>query len=545
MGDLPHRVPNDPRYFTADVHITPDGRARIGGHDYTPAEYADMLRRSGYDGSRPVRLIGCDAGSNDFAQQLSRHLDAPVLAPTKPAWTDVNGRVFTSDVEVHPDGTRQPRIPPDGQWETHHPDGSRTRTGDDGYAPDTQRHDGTDADGAQDRAARPGDRETPTHQDIDWREPEFDQSHPRTVNPGEPFYDPPRHTPDLEPRTRYEVTDANGRQTHVYTDGSNPPRVIAIDAHTSNTRTGYDGRVDNPDASFTQPDVDYRVHAGGEPFTFHTDPNGNPQFDIDNFNAPNGPEYQPGGANYRTETYDPSGPPFSRRTDLEPDRRYHVTNSATGEWHGDFYTSPELTADGRSQFTHVETWTDKNPELGDANTRRAVDVRPTDGLPLPETRYQVDDRSFHTNSYGAGTVSYPPDYSPQNHPPRYGGVQTPVGKMGEYDVPTGGGYRGGHTQAHAEGGINEALGVVPQKWNENNIRLPEKDPTSPYENSWARAEKDRLEAHTKQNEDVTRVRVFPSQESTGLTPERVYWIDQRVHPVTGQPVVHYRSHDNV
>ncbi|KOV80795.1 hypothetical protein, partial [Nocardia sp. NRRL S-836] len=159
MGDLPHRVPNDPRYFTADVHVTPDGRARVGGHDYTPAEYADMLRRSGYDGSKPVRLIGCDAGSNDFAKQLSKHLDAPVLAPTKPAWTDTHGRVFTSDAELHPDGTRQPKIPPNGEWETHHPDGTKTKTGDDGYAPDSDRHDGTDTDGAVDRGDPPYERD--------------------------------------------------------------------------------------------------------------------------------------------------------------------------------------------------------------------------------------------------------------------------------------------------------------------------------------------------------------------------------------------------
>ncbi|TWP46226.1 hypothetical protein FKR81_36410 [Lentzea tibetensis] len=153
MGDLPHRVPNDPRFFTADVHITPDGRARIGGHDYTPAEYADMLRRSGYDGSKPVRLIGCDAASNDFAQQLSRHLDAPVVAPTKPAWTDANGRVFTSDVDITPDGTRQPKIPPNGEWETHHPDGSKTKASDDGYAPGSDKN--TDGADAKDRGDEP------------------------------------------------------------------------------------------------------------------------------------------------------------------------------------------------------------------------------------------------------------------------------------------------------------------------------------------------------------------------------------------------------
>ncbi|WP_199443715.1 hypothetical protein [Umezawaea beigongshangensis] len=155
MGDLPHRVPNDPRFFTADVHVTPDGHARIGGRDHTPEQYAELLRRSGYDGSRPVRLIGCDAGSNDFARRLSRELDAPVIAPTRPAWTDTRGRVYSSDIEIGPDGTRRPKIPPTGQWDTHHPDGTRTSAGDDGYAPgtrDTDRTDHTDPDGARDRA---------------------------------------------------------------------------------------------------------------------------------------------------------------------------------------------------------------------------------------------------------------------------------------------------------------------------------------------------------------------------------------------------------
>jgi hypothetical protein len=137
MGDLPQRVPNDPRYFTADVHITPDGRARIGNHTYSPEEYGDLLRRNGWDGKTPIRLIGCDAGSNDFAKRLSAHTDAPVLAPTKPAWTDSKGRVFTSDAEVDAHGNRQPKIPPNGEWEAHHPDGTRAKASEDGFAPGT------------------------------------------------------------------------------------------------------------------------------------------------------------------------------------------------------------------------------------------------------------------------------------------------------------------------------------------------------------------------------------------------------------------------
>ncbi|MET8996320.1 hypothetical protein [Amycolatopsis sp. NPDC004169] len=160
LGDLPHRVQPDPGgRYTVDVHVTPDGHARIGDRLYTPEEFADILRRNGdYDG-RPIRLIGCDAGSNDFAHRLSRELDTEVMAPTKPAWTDSHGRVFSSDYEIGPDGRMRPRIPPDGEWNTHHPDGSTHRAGDDGFAPDSHhgdQHD-VDADSAVDRGQRPYD----------------------------------------------------------------------------------------------------------------------------------------------------------------------------------------------------------------------------------------------------------------------------------------------------------------------------------------------------------------------------------------------------
>ncbi|WP_328448916.1 hypothetical protein [Amycolatopsis sp. NBC_00438] len=162
MGDLPHRVQPDPDgRYTVDVHVTPDGHARIGDRLYTPEEFADVLRRNAdYDG-RPVRLIGCDASSNDFAHRLSRELDTEVMAPTKPAWTDAHGRVFSSDYEIGPDGKMRPRIPPDGEWNTHHPDGTTHRAGDDGFAPDTHHGDphDVDADSAQHRGERYIDEE--------------------------------------------------------------------------------------------------------------------------------------------------------------------------------------------------------------------------------------------------------------------------------------------------------------------------------------------------------------------------------------------------
>lgn len=156
MGDLPHKIAEHPPFFTADVHITPDGKARIGGRDYTPEQYAELLRRSGWDGKSPIRLIGCDAGSNDFAKQLARHTDVDVLAPNKPAWSDSKGRLFTSDAEVDAHGNRQPKIPPNGDWEVHSPDGSKTKAGDDGFAPNTDPKDKGDLDptDAKDRAGR-------------------------------------------------------------------------------------------------------------------------------------------------------------------------------------------------------------------------------------------------------------------------------------------------------------------------------------------------------------------------------------------------------
>ncbi|WP_225440235.1 hypothetical protein, partial [Amycolatopsis eburnea] len=72
------------------------------------------------------------------------------LAPTRPAWTDSHGRVFSSDYEIGPDGRMRPRIPPDGEWNTHHPDGSTHRAGDDGFPPGSHDKD-VDADGARAR----------------------------------------------------------------------------------------------------------------------------------------------------------------------------------------------------------------------------------------------------------------------------------------------------------------------------------------------------------------------------------------------------------
>ncbi|MFB8002156.1 alpha/beta hydrolase [Nocardia sp. NPDC056000] len=160
VADLAARIAKDPDHFTADVHITEDGHAHIGDRTYTPEEFANLLRQTNWDGNTPIRLVGCDAASNGFAAHLARYLGVDVLAPTKPAWSDHQGRLYTSTAETHPDGTRRPRIPPDGTWETFHPDGTKTRATEDGFAPGTRAEDKLylSPEDARDRAENPSDR---------------------------------------------------------------------------------------------------------------------------------------------------------------------------------------------------------------------------------------------------------------------------------------------------------------------------------------------------------------------------------------------------
>lgn len=136
IGNRPDRVPADPARFTADVHITEDGNVRIGEHVYSPEEYGDLLPHAGWDGKTPIRILGCDAGATEFAARLAAHTGVDVLGASKPVWTDNAGRVYASTIEEGPNG-RHPRTPPDGTWDTHHPDGTRTRASDDAFPPGT------------------------------------------------------------------------------------------------------------------------------------------------------------------------------------------------------------------------------------------------------------------------------------------------------------------------------------------------------------------------------------------------------------------------
>ncbi|MGW4519958.1 hypothetical protein [Amycolatopsis sp. NPDC004378] len=357
MGDLPHRVLPDPDgRYTVDVHVTPDGHARIGDRLYTPEEFADILRRNGdYDG-RPIRLIGCDASSNDFAHRLSRELDTEVMAPTKPAWTDSHGRVFSSDYEIGPDGKMRPRIPPDGEWNTHHPDGSSHRAGEDGFAPDSHHGDQHDVDA--DSARHRGDDDgSPSHADEDdddlfdssaWNDyevprtdPKFDEKfvdydrpgheHPHD-SPENPYHRPPESpqeiasgprardrtepgdfsTPvpthpkvlaghELKPNTEYHVVNRTrsgeiASETRFYTDAEG--KIKWVEATPGGGRTASGAKLQaNPDFNYPLlPDCQYRVDNFNDPskkLDYHTDARGQTEA------ATGQPEYRASNEDYR------------------------------------------------------------------------------------------------------------------------------------------------------------------------------------------------------------------------------------------------------
>ncbi len=546
MGDLPHRVHPDPDgRYTVDVHVTPDGHARIGDRLYTPEEFADILRRNAdYDG-RPVRLIGCDASSNDFAHRLSRELDTEVLAPTRPAWTDSHGRVFSSDYEIGPDGRMRPRIPPDGEWNTHRPDGSVHRAGDDGFAPDTHHSDPHDVDA--DSALSRG-KDHPDMHDIEggWHEPRYEHHEDLVLGRNERFFDPanPRH---LEPNTRYEITGENGRFTRVYTNGDEPPRITHVDADVPNTRVGPDvdpaKQVGNPDASHLLGDVQYRVNTGEGHFEFRTDAHGQPELDLDHFDPPVDTPERP-ITERRITGYDPShngDGPFGATPpeDLRPNSRYEVYSRApdgTDQWHGTFYTNGE----NPPQFTHIKTWHDNergmiNPETGDGNTRHDQHGGRPEGMPVRGVKYEIGDLHYHSDAHGNAAVSWRPDYSSPAEKRVGLRVQHELGHTGLADYPGSSVNRGGHTADQRTGGLQGRLGMVPQDYYQNHSVKGDKD-------NWRQMEIDRQTFQNKGGQHGL-VRVYADAPSVGETPDRLHVMSERIHP-DGTRTYNYRSFRN-
>ncbi|WP_285693324.1 ADP-ribosyltransferase [Actinomadura sp. NBRC 104412] len=151
MRDLARRVPADPRRFVVDAHGDPDG-VRVGGRRLSVDDVAALIRNDPNWNGREVMLLSCRTGEGDFAAELSRRLGVPVLAPHGLAWSDSDGNVFASSAERGPDGSPQPTWPPNGSWTAHHPNGTTTPAGHDGYPSDPP--EGQDAGPRTDLAAR-------------------------------------------------------------------------------------------------------------------------------------------------------------------------------------------------------------------------------------------------------------------------------------------------------------------------------------------------------------------------------------------------------
>lgn len=263
LQDLARRVPDDGKHFTVDAHMRPDGRIELGGRSYSPDEFADVLRRLPECNGKPIRLISCNSG--DFAADLARKLDVPVTAPRGLAWTDGNGRVFSSS--QGPDG--KPGWPPDGGWDTHHPNGTKSPASDDGFHP--SRH-------GEDPGERPDD--------VEMRGEPFDAPPERRVVeiivhkedfPDDDFPDPDvygstagnRHQAFPDPVTDWTRPDdatferpeghEEGKSPIKIPDPSNPEPFTALDSKTSLSSLS--------NAGLLQPNTRYDIEGRGSFFT--------------------------------------------------------------------------------------------------------------------------------------------------------------------------------------------------------------------------------------------------------------------------------------
>ncbi|MFD7841561.1 alpha/beta hydrolase [Nocardia sp. NPDC059764] len=236
MRELARQVPEDPRYFTIDAHLTERGTVLLDGREYTMEQLATRLRELGYDG-RPIRLVGCDAASTDAAARLAKATGNDVLAPTKPAWTDPQGRLYSSDATVTPEGTRRPRIPPDGDWELVHPDGTKTKVSEDGFVPGTREEDkqSLSYEDARDRGGE-GPREP--QYDIPGRDREIREGDPDFDDPfvewDRPTHKPPDPLDPQAPRQPVEIHDeikAAHRDRETVPDGNRAPDQLSPVEH--------------------------------------------------------------------------------------------------------------------------------------------------------------------------------------------------------------------------------------------------------------------------------------------------------------------------
>lgn len=117
-----------PGAYVVDMHGA-ERHVKAGRSTLTADDVADIMRANpDWDGKTPILLIGCGTGKlpDGFAAELAKKTGVEVIAPTTDAWVDYDGNVFASQSRNTYEGPGvRPGWPPNGEWHTFGPDGSR------------------------------------------------------------------------------------------------------------------------------------------------------------------------------------------------------------------------------------------------------------------------------------------------------------------------------------------------------------------------------------------------------------------------------------
>jgi hypothetical protein len=110
-------------YYMVDAHGSP-GAFSVGADSLSASEMANLVRNDPAWNGRPVFLMSCETGqgNNPVAQQLANQLGVKVRAPTEFAWTDINGKPYSTAGTPDPStGQYIETVPYNGIWKNFRP----------------------------------------------------------------------------------------------------------------------------------------------------------------------------------------------------------------------------------------------------------------------------------------------------------------------------------------------------------------------------------------------------------------------------------------
>jgi len=471
-------------HFILDVHS--DGQhAIVGGQRLGGAELADMARHLGWNGTDPIILNGCEAGSrpDGLAADLARASNAQVIAPTQRSWSgEQNTTPYSSSVDsVDENGRARPTIPPDGGWRSFDPDGGMRDTGSNGLPVDTQSP-GDHGDGPA--PATDGDQQPIRvgDDDVDRGRIQSPFTPPAVTDPDAPHTitvdnnaaasadpaDPHRPLADGERLIGRTGLNANseyhvpGRGTY-YTDGTGT--ITHADLEVSNTRDGIKagGADQNPDASYPAPRTTYRIDVDGAEHVYTTDRAGLPPRYVD-WSPP-----QSTGTPITFPSTDPNLPANSdlvrpqTRTDPLSDRTGWPPNSQIVHTTPDGRVTTLYTGDadpntGTARVVAIDTWS--SPGNGANNNVLVNDLNPELNNFPPNTTTRINGEDVYvTNDHGV-TYHATDERTYGTSAPRSGEAQDLVAAVGT-------GTDGGHIRPTAADGAPDARNQFPQDSDEN------------------------------------------------------------------------------